>query len=79
MTHVNELADKGFELAPDAKRCEAGASFDHTNNIEGSCGAGQPLYVDPATGWIVCHNHSGWPLSDEARLYRRLQAARKGA
>jgi len=55
--------------APDAKRCEAGAT---DSQPDGSCGAGQPLFK--TNGLVHCYHHSDWTKSKEAK---KLNAARE--
>ncbi len=56
--------EKKLTPAPDAIRCIAGAS---ERCPEGSCGAGQPLYI--TNGLAHCEHHADWPNSKEARKF----------
>ena len=76
MIEAKHIEDEEAKLtpAPDAKRCEAGAS---SREPEGTCGAGQPLYR--TNGLVHCYTHKSWPVSDDGKTEARVRAARKGA
>lgn len=66
------MANSKLTPAPDAKRCEAGATEAQPS---GTCGAGQPLYT--SNGIVHCEHHIDWPSSKEAKIFLAIKAIKE--